>query len=177
MQKLIEMDLSPAFEGLTDKQRLYVEGRLRGLSRIAAARAAGAEADPKKSADQYEKNPKVAAALEKARQISIQHTGYTRQKIAEMLQRAYDLAGNATEMVMAARELGRLHGVYAPTNVKVDHEHRLTDTRNVEDLRHLTTEQLEQLVAKRGGDFIEGEFVELEPLRLTDERKKEAQRS
>lgn len=164
------MDLSAAFVGLTDKQRIYVESRLRGMSQIASARAAGSEADPGRSAEQYEANPSVKAAIEKGRQISIAHTGYTREKIAEMLQRAYDCATTAAEMVMAARELGRLHGNYAPTNVKIDHSHRLTDARTESDLRRLPTSELEKLAHMRGGDFVEADFTEVEPLRLTDER-------
>lgn len=164
------MDLSAAFVDLTDKQRIYVESRLRGMSKVASAVAAGSTADPKKSAQQYEDNEAVAAALEKGRQISIAHTGYTREKVGEMLQRAYDCAATATEMVMAARELGRLHGVYAPANVKVDHTHRLKDASNEGDLRRLSTAELEQLAHMRGGDFIEAEYTDLDQLRLTDER-------
>lgn len=165
------MDLSSAFVGLTDKQRIYVESRLQGMSQVASARAAGAGVNPDRSAEQYERNPMVAAAIERGRQISIAHTGYNREKIAEMLQRAYDCAESAAEMVMAARELGRLHGVYAPTNVKVDHNHRLTDARNSGNLKSLTTAELEKLAQLHGNEVIEGEFTEIEQLRLTDERE------
>lgn len=168
------MDLSAAFAGLdlTDKQRIYVESRLRGMSKVASARAAGAIKDPERGAEQYEKYDAVRTAIERGRQISIQITGYTREKITDMLERAYYAATTAAEMVMAARELGKLHGLYAPTNVKVDHTHRLKDARTEEDLRRLSTEELLRLANERGTDFIEGEFTELEPLRLTDERQK-----
>lgn len=166
------MDLAPAFEGLTEKQRLYVEARLRGMSQVASAVAAGASGDPKGSAKQYEAQEVVQRAIDKGRQISIAATGYTREKIAEMLQRAYDLAETSAEMTMAARELGRLHGVYAPTNVKVDHNHRLTNTRTEDDLRRLSTEELEKLAQTRGGDYIEGDFTDLNLPRLTDERER-----
>lgn len=168
------MDLSPAFVDLTDKQRIYVESRLRGMSKVASARAAGALKDPERGAEQYESVEAVRDAIEKGRQLSIQITGYDRAKVTEMLERAYNCATTAAEMVMAAREIGRLHGVYAPTNVKVDVNHRLANARSEQDLRHLSTKELLQLAEERGGDFIEGDFMEAVPLRLTDERDRTA---
>lgn len=167
------MDLSAAFEGLklTDKQRIYVESRLRGMSKMASARAAGSTKNPDESARQFEKSPNVLEAIDRGRKLSIQHTGYTREKVTQMFEQAFSLATTAAEMVMAAREIARLHGLYAPTNVKVDHTHRLEDAREEDDLKRLSTEELVKLARVRGDDFIDGEFTELEPLRLTDERE------
>lgn len=166
------MDFATALSGLTDKQRIYVEGRLRGLTKRAAARAAGAEADPDRGAEQYESHPQVIAALDKARALSAEQTGIDRKRISDMLEQAYHSATNAMEMVAAARELGRLHGVYAPTNVKVDHNHRLTDARSTDDLKRLSTAELMKIAEKRGGDFIDAEYTDMTRLRLTDGREK-----
>lgn len=167
------MDLSAAFEGLdlTDKQRIYVESRLRGLSKAASARAAGAVKDPGRGAEQYEAIDAVQTAIARGRQLSIEHTGYTRERVIQMLEQAFYCATTAGEMVMAAREIGKINGLYPATNVKVDHTHKLQDVRSTQDIARLTTAQLLQLAQQRGADIIEGEFTELEPLRLTDGRE------
>ncbi len=106
------MDLSPALEGLTEKRRIYVEARLQGMSPKAACMAAGVAPN---QISNYEGNPDVKAAIAKGHAISAEHTGLTREKVTAMLMDAYRMAETATEMVMAARELGKLHGLYAPT--------------------------------------------------------------
>lgn len=155
------MDLSPAFEGLDDKERVYVQSRLAGMSQIASAAAAGL---PRQNTERYEKKGSIAAALAKGREISIQQTGITREKVSEMLMDAYRSAATATEMVMAARELGRLHGVYAPQKVDVEVEHRLKHVKTEQDLKRLKTADLLKLAATRGDDILEAEFAEVLPV-------------
>lgn len=152
------MDLSPAFEGLNDRDRIYLQSRLSGMSQAASAAAAGMAPQ---HASEYEKQPRIAAALQKGREIGIQATGVTREKVSEMLMDAYRSAETAAEMVMASRELGRLHGLYAPQRVELDHTHKLQQVKSEQDIRRLTTADLVKLVSKRGGDVIEGDFVAL----------------
>jgi hypothetical protein len=152
------MDLTPAFEGLNDRDRIYVQSRLSGLSQVASAGAAGLAVN---HANEFEKQPRIANALALGRKIGAQETGYTREKISEMLVDAYRCATTAAEMIMAARELGRLHGVYAPQKVDVDHVHRLKNIKNEQDVRRLTTADLVRLVDARGTDVIDADFVDV----------------
>jgi hypothetical protein len=101
----------------------------------------------------------VAAALKAGREQSIQETGITRKRVIEMLEEAYRSATTSAEMVMAARELGKLLGFYEATKVKVTHE--LTHVKSTEQLKTLTLEELERLADQR--QVIDGEFVDITP--------------
>jgi hypothetical protein len=150
------MDLAPAFAGLSDKQRLYVQARLEGDTPGVAARRAGVEV-PNTSWRLMENNPVVAEALRKGREISIRSTGITREKVSEMLLEAYHNSTNAMEQVAAARELGKLHGLYEANKVQV--EHKLAQLKHENELRALPLEELERLAA------LEGEFIDITPTR------------
>jgi len=152
------MDLTAAFDGLSDKDRIYVQSRLSGMSQVASALAAGLAPN---HASEFEKQPRIAEALAKGRAIGIEATGITREKITEMLMDAYRTAETAAEMIMAARELGRLHGVYAPQRVEMDHVHKLQHVKTEKDIRRLPTADLMKLVSQRGGEVIDAEFVAL----------------
>lgn len=147
------MDLAPAFEGLTDRERIYVEGVLRGLPKKASAQAAGYA--PQEFA-RLEKRPHVVEALEKGRGISIKETGITRQKVTDMLMEAWRNAVNTAEQVMVARELGKLHGLYEAKKVEV--KHQLEHVKRAEQLRALTIEELERIALEGGSLVIDGEF-------------------
>lgn len=148
------MDLSHAFAGLDDRQRIYVESKLRGMTNRAAAAAAGMS---ESEAVNISRTEDVRQALETGRQASIKATGMDREKITEMLMDAYRAAESATEMVMAARELGKLHGVYAAQ--KVEHTHEVTKVTKFEQLKQLSNEDLERIT--RGELVLEGEFEEV----------------
>lgn len=152
------MDLTPALAGLSDKKRLYVQARLTGMNTGAAARAAGMKV-PENSWRMYEFATDVQLALQKGREISMQATGIDRKKVSDMLLAAYDAATNTVEMVAAARELGKLHGLYEAQKLEVNH--RLEQVKTERELRTLSTADLEQLVAKGPDDFLETEYVEV----------------
>lgn len=126
------MDLGPAFAGLDDRDRIYVEARLRGMSQVAAA--AGLAPN---NASRFEQQPHIREALDHGRRISAIETGIARTRVSDMLLDAYRSATTAAEMVMAARELGRLHGLYAPQRVELDHTHKLAQVKSEEDIRRL----------------------------------------
>lgn len=149
------MDLSPALAGLTDKQRLYVQARLEGHPPIAAARRAGVE-KPQTTWRLMENRDEVVVALKRAREISVMHTGITRERVTEMLLEAYRNASNSMEQIAAARELGRMHGLYEANKLKV--EHRLAERHSERELRTLSVEELEKLAA------LDGEFVDVTPV-------------
>lgn len=147
------MDLAPAFEGLTDRERIYVEGVLRGLPKGASAQAAGYEA---REATRLEQRPAVVTALEKGRGISIKETGITRQKITEMLMEAWRNAETTADQVLVARELGKLHGLYEAKKVEV--KHQLENVSRADQLRTLTIEELERIALEGKPLAIDGEF-------------------
>lgn len=161
------MDLAPALQGLSEKQRLYVQARLTGMTPIVAARTVGARV-PEKSWRVLEHNPAVRKALEQGRELSAKETGVTRKQISDMLVDAYRSATNAGEMVMAARELGKLHGLYEAQ--KIDVNHKLERVKTEHELRALTVEELEQLVSKAPDDFIDAEYAEVPRLESPSER-------
>lgn len=147
------MDLAPAFEALSDRERIYVEGILKGLPKKASAQAAGYA--PQEFA-RLERRPHVAEAIEVGRQISIKETGMTRSKITEMLMEAWRNAASATEQVLVARELGKLHGLYEAKKVEV--KHQLEHIKSAEQLRTLTIEELERIASEGGTLTIEGQY-------------------
>lgn len=159
------MDLGPAFQGLDDRDRIYVESRLRGMSQAAAAAAAGLAPS---SAKKFEQRDHIKDALDHGRRISVIETGITRQRVSDMLMDAYRSATTAAEMVMAARELGRLHGLYAPQKVELDHTHKLAQVKSEEDIRRLSTADLLQLVNARGNDVVDGQFELLPAPRMAN---------
>lgn len=154
MRSISPMDLSPALSGLSDKQRLYVQARLEGDQPGVAARRAGVK-EPSSTWRLMENNPQIREALRKGREISMAATGITRERVTEMLLEAYRNAANATEQIAAAKELGRLHGVYEANKLQV--EHNLKNVKSERELRALSVEDLERLAV------IDGEFVDITP--------------
>jgi hypothetical protein len=124
------MDLTPALDGLTDRQRLYVEQRLSGKSVAAAAAIAGYA-----SGAQVERNPDIQAALNSGRAISARAVGFTREEAHDMLMQAYRNAESASEQVMAVRELVKLHGIAEPIKHEHTHKHELRALSDDELLR------------------------------------------
>lgn len=151
------MDLSPAFQGLSDKQRLYVQARLEGNTPGIAARMAGVK-DPEIHWKLMEAVPVVREALRKGREISIAATGVTRETVTEMLKQAFANATTAAEQVAAARELGKLHGVYEAQ--KVQHDVRVQELKDERELKALPTQELAKLAKL---PVLEGEFIEVTP--------------
>lgn len=147
------MNLAPAFVGLDERPRIYVEARLKGQSVTAASRAAGV------AIGSLENDPLVVAAVQRGREICARETGITRKRIEEMLLEAYNCATTSIEMVAAARELGKLYGLYEATKLEVKHE--LQQVKQEHELRKLSVEDLERLVSEQGGNVLEGEFSEV----------------
>lgn len=153
----------PALEGLTDRERVLVEARLRGMTIAGAAAAAGyAYAHARELLNE----PHCQAALALGRKISAEATAITRERLTDMLLEAYRAAANSTEMTLAVRELAKLHGLNAPQKVEIDHSHRLATVTHEQHLKQLSVADLERIANLRGGEIIEGELV---PPRLTQD--------
>jgi phage terminase small subunit len=142
---------------LTEKQKKYVEKRLDGESQAKSALIAGYSDHPS-ACTTPEKSEKVKQALALARSELSSATQIKRADVIEMLMEAYDMAklgAEASSMVAAAREIGKMLGFYEPETVKLEltGDQAQLQTR----LRTLTDEELLQ-IAQGQAKVIEGEF-------------------
>jgi hypothetical protein len=108
----------------------------------------------------------VAEALTKCRELSAVETGMTRERVSEMLQEAYRNATTAAEQIMAAREIGKLFGLYAAEKLQVDHSHKLEHTNSDRDMKSLSHEELLVLAQMDKGIVLEGQFEVVQPRQL-----------
>ena len=150
-------------ENLTPRERTYVHMRMRGMSETASYRAAGSAGVPNK--ETWNNAPSVVAALREAMEISSQETGITRKKVTDMLLDAYNNSATALEQVAAARELAKLHGLYAPATVKVAHTHQHSIQDKRDNIKNLSTRDLELML--RDVNAVDGEF---EPVRMLEDQ-------
>lgn len=130
------------------------------MSQIASASAAGYN-NARHDADRIAAKPHIAAAVAKGRALSILATGMTREKLTEMLMDAYRNASTAMEQIAAAKELGKLHGLYAAQKVEIGHTHKLEAAKSEREIKALTSEELLQLAHLRPDSVIEGHFEEI----------------
>jgi hypothetical protein len=129
-------ELAKYLEPLTQIQKIYVECRLKGMSKVASATAAGITA-PHKNAGRIEESAAVKEALRVGRELLATEIMFTRKKAHEMLMEAHAHADTATEEILAIREMIKLHGVAAP---------------EVKELRHQVTGKLEHEAVKQLSD-------------------------
>lgn len=145
---------------LTEKQTAYVENRMDGKSKYAAAKAAG-YGSPDTTSTNLERSASVAAALKMAREELSTATQIKRADVIEMFTEAYDLAKLAAEpgnMVAAAREIGKMLGYYEPERIKVDLT--LSQERTMQKFTQMSDEELIQ-IAQGQAKVIDGECVRL----------------
>lgn len=157
-------DFTPYLQGLTDKERIFCEALLKGMSKKAALVAAGIKPTAGPTADP-EDRPHVQEALRKCRKLSADEAGWTRDKVAKLLEEAYRNSTTAAEQIMAARELGKLYGLYAPE--KVDVSHKVEKVGHERDLKSLTMDELKRLAQMDKGIVLEGEFEVVAPKQLS----------
>lgn len=158
------MSFEKALAELTPKQRIFVERIAEGSTQVEAARAAG-YGSPRVEACRIFRHPKVQAALQALNADVSERMITSKLDVERMLLEAYHCAENAGEMVAAAREIGRLHGHYAPTKTeqKVTHEGTVTHEHDARKLSHsrlleLAGEQ-RQLRKLPSDEIIEGQYT------------------
>lgn len=141
---------------LDSKQRMYIEARTLGSVPVAAARMAGYK-KPDETALELERDTTVRTALEISIRLKAREHQVTRDDVLGMLQDAYRNAVTATEMVNAAKEIGRLLGHYEPQKIDI----QKTVTLKQEQLKSLSDEDLLRLTK----DAIDGDFelLDFEP--------------
>jgi len=137
---------------LTAKQRIYVDSWLSGLTKKAAAAAAG-------GADylNYEKSAKVEAALVDMMKKGAEEVSFGRKEAHDMYMEAYHNAETAMEQVAAVNAMVKLHGLEKPKQVEVQHQHVHSG-----QIEHLPTEELMRLANMEKTLTLEGEYNEVE---------------
>lgn len=146
------MSLAQALEPLTEQQRIYVEQRLMGLGKIAAATAAGYSV-PNKVTASIESSPAVQAALAAGKADTLKLVKFTRKHAHDMLMDAYRCSTTAAEQVQAVKELVKLHGIAEPQEVKHTHLH-------THEMQGLGDAELMKLAGMEAFT-LEGEFTEV----------------
>jgi len=151
-----------AYEVLTTKQKLFVDGRLQGLPVIAAAHAAGYQTEHGHQLD-LERHLKIKAALDAASRDTLNKLMLNREEVINGMMDAVHTSATATELVLAWREIGKLIGAYEPQ--KVEHTIKI-EKATQEQLSRMTDAEL----IKRSGhddfrisddDIIDAEFDEM----------------
>ena len=130
------------------KERIYIQGRLDGLTQIAAGAAAGLHTD----FTNLEKREHIQAAMVGAMSEIAEEIGFSRKEAHEMLMSAYMNAATAAEQIAAVKEMINLHGIAAPKVVEHEHTHKGSVT-----LERMETEDLMKL-ADMEDLTLEGEY-------------------
>jgi len=139
-------------EDLTDKQRAYVEARLRGATVLEAGAEAGYTMTENNLRTHLERNPKIKVILREANRVAAAKLSLTREDVLQGFLDAVEAAGSSQDLTAAWREIGRVLGVYEPTKVEVD-----VNAMTQAQLQELSTQDLAALAGAHGL-FIEGEF-------------------
>ena len=135
---------------LTNRQRIYVDARLSGMSQMASAAAAGSTG--KNAGTEYEKNEVVQAELIARMQKTADAVDFSRKEAHDMLMQAFVNADTAMEQIAAVREMIKLHGIAEPVTIEHKHSHKKVLTFD-----RMDTKQLIELAEME--DFtLEGEF-------------------
>jgi len=158
----VSSSLASSLKSLTPKERIYVESRLAGLSKVASASAAGYAA-PEKHGYELEKKEHIQKALLQAMEQIAEEIGFTRKEAHDMLMSAYMNAATAAEQIAAVKEMINLHGIAAPKQVEHKHEH----TGQV-SLERMDTKELLEL-ADMEDLVLEGDFEVIDDRKLLPE--------
>lgn len=133
---------------LTDKQRAFVKFWASGES-IHSASAKAGYADGGTLAYRMVHMPNVLKLYNEERARYEQVTGMTFQKVVDMHLEAFEMAKLMAEpgaMVAAAREVGKMHGYYAPVEKKIT----ITGNKALDRINALSDEDLLKLLEDEG---------------------------
>jgi len=132
---------------LTPQEERFLTLHCNGFGAHAAARYAGMAPSAGRA---LLEDPRVAALVEYMREAHADAVNVTREMVSVMLLESHRKAASATDEIAAARELGKLHGLY-----KSDEQKGTKITNNTQingdvaigarKLARLTTEQLIQM--------------------------------
>jgi len=105
---MAELDFTP-------QQERFITLRCHGFGLLQAARYAGMDPD---TARNFQGLLKVQRLMEQMRDMYDEAVHITRATVTVMLMEAHRKAATATEEIAAARELGKLHGLYKSDSQK-----------------------------------------------------------
>ena len=146
--------------GLTEKQKKFLDGLVRGMPQSTAARNAGYE-NPRVEAVRQLKKPKIRDALQFLHHKYEKSTQMTRKKVMDGMLEAIEMAkvqGDPGVMVSGWREIGRMCGYYAAEKKIIDVN--ITAKRAVDKLEMLTDAELLEMI-ENDSEAIEGEYSEV----------------
>lgn len=142
----------------TGQQELLLAHYFRGASYPAAARAAGYQ-DPRVGRE-YLTSPSGQRFLEYLREREFHDIRVTRESVTEMFFSAYKQAATATEMVAAARELGKLHGLYPDQRKQID----VTVTKTTQPALKQLGQMDDSMLLELAGDDMRELLTQMEPI-------------
>lgn len=100
---------------LTPQEERFVTLRCHGFGLLTAARHAGMTPD---HARRLQHSSKVQCLMEQMQELYDEAVKVTRETVTVLLFEAHRKAASATEEIAAARELGKLHGLYKSDSQK-----------------------------------------------------------
>lgn len=145
---------------LTEKQRIFAKCIVEGMSKVAAARAAG-YLDPEKDGDRAFSSKAVQAEIEKYRAEVRNQVSVTLKDVIDGLMMAVHMAETSQDLVSAWREIGRIIGAYEHAKkIEVDITQKIEKITTVKQLEQLSDSDLAKL-AEMDFQIIEAEFEEI----------------
>jgi phage terminase small subunit len=148
---------------LTQKERIFVESRLSGMTQIASAAAAGCN-NPQVDGSRYDARERVQKEMVRRMSKVADEVDFGRKEAHDMLMQAYTNADTAMEQIAAVREMIKLHGIAEPA--KVEHKHKHTAELSFD---RMDLKQLMELADME--DFtLEGEFEAVRDLKALEHK-------
>ncbi len=132
----------------TGKQRIYVDGRLDGLTQKAAASMAGGKVQV------FEESETVQQAMLERMQKVADEVDFSRKEAHDMYMDAYRNADTAMEQIAAVNAMVKLHGLEKPKVIEHKHKH------DVSQLEFMPTNELMKL-AEMEDLAIEGDWEDI----------------
>lgn len=131
-------------EELTLQEQIYAERRAEGMTKAAAARAAGFDDSLISNAYLVEARPPVRALVQKLRQEARDRAGVKLDDVIAGFQSAISTAATSAEQIAGWREIAKVLGFYdqAALEIKIKHEHMVPE-------RDITPERLNSLPTRK----------------------------
>lgn len=145
---------------LSDKQKLFVDGIMRGMTQTMAARAAG-YSRPNTEGYRLMQMPAIHEAITITQRKYERASQMTRKKVMNGFLEAIEMArlqSDSAVMVNGWREIGRMCGYYAPEKKVLDIN--ITAKRVVSQLETMSDAELLNMI-EEDSEMIEGEFMEV----------------
>ena len=137
---------------LTEKQKLYAVARARGES-VPNAMAAAGYNEQVSYGYRLDKMPNVQRLIQREQALYAEAAQMDRKKVIDMQLEAYEMAKTMAEpstMVAAAREIGKICGLYEPKKVEVSVNGRVQ--HEIHRFEAMSDAELLQVLAQGQGD-------------------------